>query len=141
MVPKVNTNLLKNCIKGLLYSIEKRLIDSCHDISEGGIGVCLSEMALGGNIGAEIDISNINKRLRDDFILFSESNTRWILEIKNQNCNKIEDILIKFEIPFIKIGKTFGKELIIKNNEKVILNSNINDLREIWKKSLSNIMG
>jgi phosphoribosylformylglycinamidine synthase len=141
MVPKVNTNLLKNCIKGLLYSMEKRLIDSCHDISEGGIGVCLSEMALGGNIGAEIDISNINQKLRDDFILFSESNTRWILEIKNQHCNKIEDILIKFEIPFIKIGKTFGKELIIKNNEKVILNSNINKLRENWKKSLSNIMG
>jgi phosphoribosylformylglycinamidine synthase len=140
-VPKVDINLLKKCINGLLISNENEFISSCHDISEGGLGVCLSEMTIGGNIGAEIDISEINKNLRDDFVLFSESNTRWIAEIKIKNCLDFENILNKFEIPFIKIGKTKGRDLIIKNGNNMIVNLSIRDIRNKWKKSLANIMG
>ena len=128
-------------MKGLQICIEKGYLTSCHDVSEGGIAVSLSEMAIGGNIGAIIDISKINENLREDFILFSESNTRWIVEIKNKYCVNFEKILKKFDIPFIKIGNTLGTKIIIKNNAKKIIKTDINLIREKWKTSISNLMG
>ena len=140
-VPKVDINLLEKCMKGLLICNEKGYVSSCHDISEGGLGVCLSEMAIGGNIGATIDISVVNKNLRDDFLLFSESNTRWVVEINTINCKNFEKLLHNFEVPFIKIGKTKGKKLLINNNERNIINLNIKNIRDKWKKSIKDIMG
>ncbi len=140
-IPKVDVNLLKNCIKGLLISNEKGYISSCHDISEGGLAICLSEMSIGGDLGAIIDISDINKNLRDDFVLFSESNTRWIAEIISENSNNFENILNKFNIPFINLGKTIGKNLIIKNKSNIIIDQKVEDIRNKWKRSISNIMG
>jgi phosphoribosylformylglycinamidine synthase len=140
-VPKVDISILKKSMKGLLSSIEKGYISSCHDISEGGLCICLSEMAIGGNIGAEIDISNINRTLRNDYLLFSESNTRWIVEIKNNDCKKFENVLNNYKVPFEKIGFTKDKNLIIKNNDKIIINQKVIDLRNKWKNSISDIMG
>ena len=53
-VPKTDIKILKNCMKVILSVIDKGFIAACHDISEGGIGVCLSEMCIGGDIGAEV---------------------------------------------------------------------------------------
>jgi len=84
-VPRTDVKLLKNCIDSILSAMEKTYIASCHDISEGGLAVCISEMAVGGDIGAMVDISEIGTDLRTDFKLFQESNPRWIIEVKKKN--------------------------------------------------------
>lgn len=141
IVPKSDTKVLKNCIKGILSAIEKELIASCHDVSEGGIGICISEMAIGGNVGAEIDLSKVGSDLRSDFKLFSESNTRWIVEVKKVKEKEFEELLIKNKTPFVKIGNTKDKNLIIKDKNKTILNLKVTDMRDIWKNAIWNIMG
>ena len=87
-VPSVDTKTLKNCIKGILESIEKEQIASCHDCSEGGIAITIAEMTIGGDIGCEIDLSKIGKDLRSDYKLFSETNTRWLIEVKEEKQTK-----------------------------------------------------
>ena len=82
IVPRSDINILKNAMKSLLSAIDKELISSCHDISEGGIGVCISEMSIGGDIGVDINLIKIGPNLRSDFKLFSETNTRWILDFQ-----------------------------------------------------------
>ncbi len=141
LVPRVDIEILKQCIEGLSTVIAKDLIISCHDISEGGLAICLSEMAIGGNIGAKIDISNINKKLRDDFILFSESNTRWIVEVQNNGYTDFENELIKLKVPFLKIGKTKGLNLEINNKNKNLINNNLEKIEKKWRTSISEIMG
>ena len=140
-VPKTDTGLLKKCMKGILSAIGKEYIASCHDVSEGGIGVCLSEMIIGGDIGTVVDLSNVSENLRSDFKLFSESNTRWILEVKKQSKKDFEETLKKEDVPFIKIGETKGKKLIINEGENTLINLDINTLRNIWKNAIWNIMG
>ena len=138
-VPKADVNILKNCINGMLSAIENRLIVSSHDVSEGGIGVCISEMCIGGGIGAEIDLSNISTDLRSDFKLFSESNTRWVVEVKKDK--DFENALRKKNMPFVKIGQIKGDRLVIKDNGKVLIDKKIKDLSNIWKNTIWNIMG
>ena len=98
-------------------------------------------MSIGGNIGVIIDISKIKNDLRDDFKLFSESNTRWIVEIEKQKEKYFEKILKKVDAPFIKIGKTNGKKLIIKNERTILINLDIAEIRNIWKNAIWNLMG
>jgi phosphoribosylformylglycinamidine synthase len=141
VVPKSDVKILKNCMKGLLYTIEKETIVSCHDISEGGLGVCISEMCIGGNLGCELDITNIGKDLRSDIKLFSESNTRWIIEVKKDNIDKFEKTLKKFKTPFEKIGQISKNRLIIYDNKKIIINQKIDVLQDIWKNTIWNFMG
>jgi len=140
-VPKTDTGILSKCMKGILSAIGKEYITSCHDVSEGGIGVCLSEMIIGGDIGTVVDLSNVSKKLRSDFKLFSESNTRWILEVKKQSEKDFEEALKKEDVPFIKIGETKGKKLIINEGGNALINLDINTLRNIWKNAIWNIMG
>jgi phosphoribosylformylglycinamidine synthase len=140
-VPKTDLKILKNCMNSIITSIDKDYISSCHDISEGGIAVCISEMTIGGDIGAEIDISNINKNLRTDFKLFSESNTRWILEIKKKCEKDFEKELTKQKTPFKKIGLTKGKKLVIKDINKEVINIDISILRNLWKNAIWDVMG
>ena len=141
IVPKSNTNILKNCINGILKAIDKEFIYSCHDLSEGGIAVCLSEMAIGGDIGAKLDISNIAKNLRIDFKLLSESNTRWIVEVKKDNQKEFEKLLKQNNTPFKKIGETKGNRIIIKNGKDEAINIDISVLRNCWKNAIWDIMG
>jgi phosphoribosylformylglycinamidine synthase len=140
-VPKSDLKILKNCINGILETIENELVSSCHDISEGGLGVCISEMAIGGNIGTNIDLSDVGKDLRSDFKLFSESNTRWIIEVKKEKQKDFEKILNKNKTTFIIIGYTQGNKLIIKDNEKTIINLKIEDIKNLWKNAIWNFMG
>jgi phosphoribosylformylglycinamidine synthase len=77
-------------MKGLLACMKKQYIVACHDVSEGGLGACLAEMVIGGDIGATIDISEVANELRTDFKIFSESNTRWVVEVKKESQTEFE---------------------------------------------------
>ncbi len=141
VVPRCDTKILKKCMDGILTAIDKEYISSCHDVSEGGIGVCLSEMAIGGDIGAMADISIAGSDLRTDFKLFSESNTRWIVEAKKEKQRDFEKLLEKKHTPFVNIGETRGKKLVVTDGKKEYINVDVSDLRDSWKNSIWNIMG
>ena len=140
-VPRTNPKLLKSYIKTILTTINKGLVSSCHDISEGGIGVCLSEMTIGGNIGATIDLCEIDGRLRSDFKLFSESNTRWILEVKKDKDREFNKILEKEKTSFIKLGESNGEKLVINDGNSKLINLNIDNIGNIWKNTIWKTMG
>ncbi|MCX6665375.1 MAG: phosphoribosylformylglycinamidine synthase subunit PurL [Euryarchaeota archaeon] len=141
LVPRSDVSLLKTCIDGVLSAIDKKYIAACHDVSEGGIAVCLSEMAIGGNLGANIDITEVGADLRTDFKLFSESNTRWVAEVKSEKQMDFEKLLIKKHAPFICIGKTKGLSLIITDNKKTVIDMTIPSLRDCWAHTIWNTMG
>jgi len=141
LVPKTDPVVLQYYMKGLLTCIKKKYVTACHDISEGGLVVCLAEMAIGGNIGAIIDVSEIGNELRTDFKLFSESNTRWIVEIKKDKQIEFEKQLKKEHVTFTLLGKTKGKHLVIQDNKKIVIDLDVDVLRECWKKPIWNFMG
>jgi phosphoribosylformylglycinamidine synthase len=140
-VPKSDFKVLKNCINGVLSAIENGYVASCHDVSEGGIGVCISEMAIGGDIGIEIDISKVGIDLRSDFKLFSESNTRWIVEVKKDKQKSFQNLLKKNKTPYHLLGRVVGKKLVIRDNGRTLVDQKIENLRDIWKNSIWNMMG
>ncbi len=134
-VPEVKIELLSSSIEDMLSAHSNKLTKSCHDISSGGIAVAISEMCIAGDIGAEITIED---EIRGDKYLFSESNTRWLVEVDEENEEEFEKC---FSVPVRKIGKTGGKRLIIDYNSKKLIDVSIESLRDKWKNSLGNKMG
>jgi len=133
------------------------LISAMHDCSEGGIGVAAAEMAFAGGLGMELFLSKVPykeriaysvERLeklsakryplnaRNDFILFSESNSRFIVEVEKKNQKKFEKTLKG--IPFGLIGcVSAGKEFRAYGlDNKVCIKTHIDALKKAWKEPL-----
>ena len=115
------------------------LVESCHDISEGGLAVSAAEMAFAGGFGIELDLAKVpNKEIcRNDFLLFSESNSRFLVEVSKKNKEKF-DAIMKGNI-CSEIGKITKKtDLSIKGLQgELIINITLENLQEKWKETLS----
>ena len=139
-VPRCRLSFLKKCIDALLNTIDEGFVAACHDLSEGGLGVSLSEMCIGGAMGCICNIDKIGMNLRSDMKLFSESNTRWIMEIKKEKTQEFEEILSKGKIPFYHIGKVDSDTLKIFEGNNILINQKVSHLDNIWRKTIPNIM-
>ena len=141
-VPKVDAVYGKALMERLSKAIEKRFVRSCHDCSEGGMAVTTAEMAFSGGIGADIDLSmwappKGQPRLSAERLLFSESNTRFVVEVSDED--KFLSYMSGF--PIWRLGTTVkNKRLIIKDlNKKTIISADIDGLRAAWKGTFGNL--
>ncbi|MFC1484896.1 phosphoribosylformylglycinamidine synthase subunit PurL [bacterium] len=141
-IPKVELALSKKIMDSVNTAISQKLITSCHDCSEGGIAACISEMALAGRKGVEIDIESIPV-LEDDLPinvkLFSESCSRFVVEVNPENKEDFEKAV--GNIPFALIGKVndSSNNIAIKNGSKTLINKDIEILEKSWKNLSNNI--
>ena len=83
-VPSVSKGALHTAQK-LHQAIKDGLVRSCHDISEGGLAVAAAEMVLAGGLGVDLNIEAVPVLEEVDHpavTLFSESNSRWLVEVE-----------------------------------------------------------
>ncbi len=142
-VPKVDFKAERGMIYSVIDIIGKGLALSCHDISEGGIAACASEMILGGEadgrIGAEVSLDDIDNGLTADKVLFSES-SGFMIEIPFSNETEAIEICRKNGAELINVGKTGGSSLVIKMSGKEVADVPIDDLRKSWTGGLLEAM-
>ncbi len=138
-VPRSDAKILKKSIEKVVEAIENGCIVACHDVSNGGLAVALAEMVMAGK-GAEICLYPL-PNLRTDFKLFSESNTRWVAEVKK---DKEEDFKKLFDgLTIYKIGYVKGDRLIIYDGDEMTkyIDLDKKELFEAWNKRLWEEMG
>jgi phosphoribosylformylglycinamidine synthase II len=94
-VPKLDAAKTSTTYSQLTAAIDARYVGSCHDVSEGGLAVSLAEMAFTGGLGLEIDLGKLPLaiEMRDDHILFSESNGRLLVEVNNGDVDAFEKLM------------------------------------------------
>lgn len=138
-VPEVRKNQAKKVYKALTKAIDLRLVKACHDLSEGGLAVAAAEMAFAGGHGVEMDLVDVPARnsKRNDFILFSESNSRFLLEV-SQKARKDFEALMKGTV-FSQIGRvTKSASLCVRGlSGKTVIDASLGDLFRSWKGTLS----
>ncbi len=138
-VPKVRGAKAKRTFKAVTEAIDEGLVKSCHDLSEGGLAVTAAEMAFAGGLGLEIDLKKVPGKdlYRNDFVLFSESNSRFLIEVAEADRENFED-LMKGKVCAL-IGKvTKQQKLTIKGlNERLVVDTTLEVLRCSWKKTLN----
>ncbi|MDP2919517.1 MAG: phosphoribosylformylglycinamidine synthase subunit PurL [Dehalococcoidia bacterium] len=138
-VPKVFPTTARTLMEKLSQATAKGLVRSCHDCSEGGIGVAVAEMAFAGGLGARINLKSVplaDKITRDDYILFSESNSRFIVEVAPEKKIAFEKTLQG--VTFAEIGRVrAGRFVEVRGlNGERVLRERIEELKEAWQKPL-----
>ena len=117
MPPEINLLNEKNNGESLLKLINKDLVLSAHDISNGGLITALAEMALNSNYGAKIQKP---KKLTNLFkYFFGEDQARYIIEIDSSNSSKIKKILKDNNVYFENIGITQKNYFEIEGELKI----------------------
>ena len=137
-VPKVDEQAIR-MYQSLTRAIGQGLVASCHDCSDGGLAVALAETAFAGGLGMNIDVAQVptDGVKRNDAILFSESQSRFVVTISPQDKKSFEEIM-KGHIS-APIGQVTGDEdFVIQGlNRKVVIRANIRELKDAWQKTLS----
>ena len=129
--PPPEINLFNEKNNGLIIQklISKKLLNSVHDISSGGILLTLSEMCISGKIGAKIKIPRNN--ISPHEFLFSEDQNRYLIEVNNINKDKVSKILKENNIYFELIGKKQKNSLSLDDEFNIEI-SELNELNSSW---------
>ena len=125
MPPEINLLNEKNNGENVLRLIQNNLVLSAHDVSNGGLIVALSEMALTSNLGIKIYKQKKLTNLMEYF--FGEDQGRYLLEIDHNNLPKVEKLLKDNKIYYENIGVTQPDLIEIEGELKI----NIKDLFKI----------
>ena len=137
-IPKVDAKYGAKVFNSLSMAIGAGIARACHDCSEGGIGVSLAEMAFAGELGAEVFLKEapFQTQSPSDVILFSESNTRFIVEVKKKDKKRFESIMKG--VPIGLVGCLSDKKdlKIYGIDGKKVVDANVGRLKEAWQKPL-----
>jgi len=112
---------------------------SLHDCSEGGLGVALAEMAMAGGLGATVLLKKIpfkGARKRDDVLLFSESNSRFIAEVPVAQEKALAKIFKGMACAKIGHVEATDEILVYGLKDQPVVNARAGELKEIWKAPL-----
>ncbi len=138
-VPKVRPLQARKTYYALTKAAAAGCVKACHDLSEGGLAVAISEMAIASGYGAEIDLSKVpcDSLKRDDFVLCSESNSRFLLEVAEKDRVEFENIMRgKVCAEIGKVSK--NPRLMVQGLKGInVLDPTIADLHAYWKMTLS----
>jgi phosphoribosylformylglycinamidine (FGAM) synthase-like enzyme len=137
-VPKLNAPKARKTYYNFTKAMGEGTVKSCHDLSEGGLAVAAAEMAFAGGYGLKLDLRAVpNKSVtRNDFLLFSESNSRFLVEVAQQDRFAFED-LMKNNCAMIGEVTRNEKLLVHGLNGKVVVDAGLAELRRSWKKTLN----
>ncbi len=138
IVPGLDIKISKDLMKKLHKAINAGLIESCHDCSDGGFATAISEMAFAGNKGANVNIDLIKTKEKMTIAetLFSESNTRFIVEIGPKNEKEFEKLFKGSVISKIGIVSDDKNLVLLSKKSKVSVKENIKNLQKAWQKTL-----
>ncbi|MBU1745307.1 MAG: phosphoribosylformylglycinamidine synthase [Proteobacteria bacterium] len=138
-VPQVHAETAKRLYQALGLAIQAGLVASCHDCSDGGLGVSLAETAFAGGFGLAVDLRNVPAEGigRDDELLFSESQSRFVVTVRPDAREAFEAALEG--AVFARIGQVIAEEVLRIDGlgGKRIIDEGLAALKAAWQKTLA----
>ena len=139
-LPHVDLQQAPRIFTALHSAISQSLVKSCHDLSEGGLAVAAAEMAFAGGAGLDLDLKQLadTTSLNDPVtLLFSESTTRFLIEVDPANSEKLESTFAG--LPLVRIGTvTNGGRLKVTDAVgELLIDAECQELKSIWQKPLA----
>ena len=113
--------------------IRLNLLNSAHDVSEGGLFISLLESSLPNNLGFQIRFS---RNIRKDSFLFGESQSRVVVSINPRKEAKFLEIMDNIKFPFTMLGHVTRGKLVVDNLHFGM----INEYKSIYENTIGDKM-
>ncbi len=137
-VPTVDVTVAKATFAAMHRAISAGLVRACHDLSEGGLAVAAAEMAMAGGLGIDLDIENAcDGSLSPTETLFSESNTRFLVEVKPENAASFVSEFAGDSVPVTELGKITEHAIVhLRVGTKSVLEAEVAEIKHAWLRPL-----
>jgi len=134
-VPKVDAERALALYRRLNAAMRKGLVRSCHDCSDGGLGVALAETAFAGELGMRVDLRQVPAEgvLADDVLLFSETQSRFVVTVAPEHARALEDCLAESACSPVGEVTADGLLSIIGQGGNDVVRAAIAELKESWQ--------
>ncbi len=140
-VPEVDTGLALAIYGAMSRAHAAGLLRSSHSPTLGGLAVAFALAAVGGDLGAEIELGAIpgGEALDDDALLFSESHSRFVVTCAPADAPALEEIFR--EVPCARVGTVIAERRlrIAGRAGKYLVAAGLDDLRRAFKSTLHGI--
>jgi phosphoribosylformylglycinamidine synthase II len=136
LVPKVRLGHAKQVMDAVIRAHDLSLTRACHDVSEGGLAVAAAEMVISGGYGVELHLKNVPRNGdidRNDFLLFSESNSRFLVEVPKNLKGEFEAAMKA--VPHAQVGEvmTDPQLAVCGLDDDLIVDAELGELLSAWK--------
>jgi phosphoribosylformylglycinamidine synthase II len=138
-VPKVRVDQAMKTMDLITEAIDKGYLRACHDLSEGGLAVASAEMAFSSGYGIELDLRRAprtKETCRNDQVLFSESNSRFLVEVTEKRRDAFEALMkdaVCAEVGRVKKDAVLS---VTGLDGKQAISADLEELRRSWKSTL-----
>ena len=120
--------------QSVLQLIKSNMIQSAHDISEGGLFITLLESGFVNDLGFEVQQTNLE--IRQDAFWFGESQSRVVVSVDAENKERFEAAMQATNVPMQHLGKVAGKEVNINSENWGFLSA----WRKTYDEKISSLM-
>ena len=136
--PKVDLDAEMNLQNLLIGQIEEGRICAAHDLSEGGLLVCLAEMLFDAHgIGASVSLPDLGSSGRLDALLFGESQARAIIAVKPEKCDAVIQVAKNLGVSAHAMGKTDdSSQLKVEVAGTSVINADVSGLKNAWESAI-----
>ena len=122
------------------HVIREKLIESAHDISEGGLFIALAESGFNRNLGFEVTPSLLPLReepgVRLDAYWFGEAQSRIVVSVSVEKTAAFESFVTTLATPFEKLGKVTPGDITISNENW----GNTREWKEKYDNAITNLL-
>jgi len=119
--------------RALHQAMRADLVRACHDLSEGGLAVAAAEMCIAGRLGLELTLHAEDPTVT----LFSESNGRFLIEVRPANCESFEAHfggLLETQVRRIGLVAS-APRLSVTNRGRLLFSLPVSDLVVAWNRT------
>jgi phosphoribosylformylglycinamidine synthase subunit PurSL len=138
-VPRVRPEEALARYRALAQAMREGLVASCHDCSDGGLGVALAETAFAGGLGLEIDLRQVPAENidRDDVLLFAESQSRFVATVAPEKAGRFEELMA--DTTWARVGRVSADSSLVMTGlaGDRVLTEPLAHLKTAWQKTLA----
>ena len=132
--PAVDLYAEKALIDCLVALASGRAVQSCHDVSDGGLAVALAECCFASDgLSAKVKMQTEDPA---EFALFEESGARAIVSVQPELLARVEQVAAQCKVEARRIGTVTRVEFCIEVNRQPRIRAAVDALRKIWAGSL-----
>jgi phosphoribosylformylglycinamidine synthase len=121
----------------MLALIQAGLTSSVHDVSDGGLAVCLAESAIFSGLGCDVDFATATVgTARMDAVLFGEAQSRIVFTTRPGNEDAVKQLADGFPVSLSQIGTVAGDSLSVKFHGSIVINERVETLSGAYEGTL-----
>ncbi|HVT04134.1 MAG TPA: phosphoribosylformylglycinamidine synthase subunit PurL [Thermoanaerobaculia bacterium] len=117
----------------------RSLIQSAHDLSNGGLAVALAECSVSG-VGCKVELGDYAGDLDAEGILFSESQARVIVTCDRARIAEVLELARKTGVPAREVGVTAAAIFLIERRGETIIRTSTAELQRIWSTAFPELL-